>query len=216
MSCFSCSCSSWPLCNRLRRYFVQCARVCSGVGCGGAAPGAWWEAGDAQGTHAHAEHTARGYCQSKRPALWARGITAAAKNISTAVFHCVHVFDIVPTACIVGLPFVAHVQVQQLCHWLTTGPGFFEPITSTKALKTMPDPAWVVWSRHPPDGAALIPVSGVALAGRAVRVAAKEEVCWMDIWAVLIRKYRGCHLGGGCRPASVLAQAAGRWADGQR
>ena len=53
-------------------------------------------------------------------------------------------------------------QVKQVSHWITYGPGFFEPIRSSTAFRMLPDPAWVVWSRQPRRGAAAIPLRGDA------------------------------------------------------
>ena len=91
---------------------------------------------------------ARRRCFPPDPLLCA-GHTDAAGSADTA--HCVadHTHSIVPAA-----------QVKQVSHWITYGPGFFEPIRSSTAFRMLPDPAWVVWSRQPRRGAAAIPLRG--------------------------------------------------------
>lgn len=50
--------------------------------------------------------------------------------------------------------------MKQISHWITYGPGFFEPLRSAASFRTLPDPVWVVWSRQPRQGAASIPLRG--------------------------------------------------------
>lgn len=49
-------------------------------------------------------------------------------------------------------------EVRQVSHWVTTTtPYFFEPMRTAATFKMLPDPAFVVWSRHPPTGAHKLP-----------------------------------------------------------
>ncbi|KAL0054146.1 hypothetical protein WJX82_004483 [Trebouxia sp. C0006] len=49
-------------------------------------------------------------------------------------------------------------EVRQVSHWVTTTtPYFFEPMRTAATFKMLPDPAFVVWSKHPPTGAHKLP-----------------------------------------------------------
>lgn len=49
-------------------------------------------------------------------------------------------------------------EVRQVSHWVTTAvPHFFEPMRTAAAFKMLPNPAFVVWSRHPPTGRHTLP-----------------------------------------------------------
>ncbi|GMH42555.1 hypothetical protein BSKO_10474 [Bryopsis sp. KO-2023] len=48
-------------------------------------------------------------------------------------------------------------RVRQMSHWITFGPGFFEPIDQASDFNCLPDPVWVVWSKERGIGPNTIP-----------------------------------------------------------
>ncbi|KAL0038130.1 hypothetical protein WJX79_004071 [Trebouxia sp. C0005] len=101
-------------------------------------------------------------------------------------------------------------EVRQVSHWVTTTtPYFFEPMRTAATFKMLPDPAFVVWSKHPPTGVHKLPTrSSSPQSADTSSQDTLEGLTADQVTALMLKTISGVAAASRLRPRSDASRAA--------